>query len=386
MEKNNLLEKALEAEILTHLDIMEKLSNVRGHEQSYFFANGFYYSWAVNKLSSTETVEIAKRGNHEEILYMIHQYGKAAPPHGWDAHKSCNQYHNDHILPDETQTIIATRCDDEEITAYITYQGFGLAGQQKFYTASTHEQRMRYLERHGFLPEIQDLLRTDGNQDEIDLHITRHGMYPGWEKEVINNHNFETFKHCVNLHNFSVSGQRTFCRKATSEEFLYYIEKYGFHNEVHTTLVSSRSKEEIRRYIAKHRYLSFSGEKSLLKQNDHDLLMYYIDNKYGSLYTLLQAFEAMIYQWRDEDKIEFANVPTNRDYIAIASCLLREHMDKKLKELEIFLMQEEDEKQISDYILWRKPCDESVLLLLKRDLPTAIQNYFLKWQPTEIIS
>lgn len=379
MKKNNFSDKALEVELRTHLDIMQKLSKVSGHEESYVYINGICHYWHVDVLPVAETIEIAHRGNHEEILFMIHQYGKAAPPYGWDAHKWCNPYHNDHILPDEVQEIIATRCDDEEIDAYILYQGFGLTGQRKFYAASTHEQRMRYLERHGFLPEIQDLLRTDDNQDEIDLHIVRHGMHSGWENEVIKSHNFELFKHSVDLHGFSVSGQHVFCQKATTEEFLYYIAKYGFCNEVHADMVSIRTKEEIRQYIAKHRYLSFEGEKALCKRNDHDLMMNYISNKHGDLYSLLQAFDININKWRNEQSKKPANEHVKRDYIAIAACLLRENMHEKLKEMEMFLMQEENEEQITEYILWRKPCNEAVKALLNRCLQNAIHTYCSKW-------
>ena len=107
METKNLRNEALEAELQTHLDIMKKLSDVKGCENSYFYINGYCHSWHVSALDALEAIGIARRGNHDELIFMIHQYGKAAPTPGWDLHKWCNPYRNEHILPDEVQEIIA---------------------------------------------------------------------------------------------------------------------------------------------------------------------------------------------------------------------------------------------------------------------------------------
>ncbi len=382
METKNLRNEALEAELQTHLDIMKKLSDVKGCENSYFYINGYCHSWHVSALDALEAIGIARRGNHDELLFMIHQYGKAAPTPGWDLHKWCNPYRNEHILPDEVQEIIASRCNDEEIDAYISYQGFGLAGQRKFYAASTHAQRMRYLSRHGFLPEIQDQLRADGNQEEIDLHITRHGMHPGWEKDVLESKNSELFKHCVALHEFSILGQLLMCRIGSKADFLFYIEKWGLWNEVHAEMINTRSEAEIRQYIRTHRYLSFEGEKALLKRGNHDLIMFYISWKCKDVKSLLSAF-GVNENGKGEnilsDTINCDERVPRRNYVEIAFCLQRENMPETLKELEIFLMNNGNEDEITEYIIWKKPCPEAVQILLNRSLLKAVQTYCQKW-------
>ena len=61
----------------TREQVMRDLESVHGYVDSYFQINGYVYVWAIQELPHTRAIEIAERGNHDEIMFMIHQYGKA---------------------------------------------------------------------------------------------------------------------------------------------------------------------------------------------------------------------------------------------------------------------------------------------------------------------
>lgn len=63
-----------------HDRIMKALDNVRGFVDSYFYINGNCYYWSTKPLPEEEALAIAQRGRHDEIMYMIHQYGRAKCP------------------------------------------------------------------------------------------------------------------------------------------------------------------------------------------------------------------------------------------------------------------------------------------------------------------
>ena len=109
----------------THEQIMDALSKVKGETGSYYYINGYYYYWTINELPAGEPERIAKRGNHEEILYMIHQYGKTKCD--VDRRHLCWSSHGNEdgaLLSDEVQKIILERNNPVEINAYLTYHGF----------------------------------------------------------------------------------------------------------------------------------------------------------------------------------------------------------------------------------------------------------------------
>jgi len=369
--------KTLEAELKEHLDIMDQLSKVRGHECSYFYINGDCHYWRVDgKLGKERLIEIARRQNHEELMLMIRKYGEAAPRPNWDEHKWCNPYDGEHHLPDEVQEIIAERCNDEELEMFTRFEGFGLAGQRKFYQASSHEQRMRYLQRHGFDPEIQDKLRADGNRKEVELHISRHGMHFGWEKDVIESDDSVRFRHCVGLHEFSIEGQRLMCQRVNESNFLFYIERWGLWNENHDALVQYRSCREVEAYIRRHRYLSYDGEDALIKRPEyHELRMLYISLKCGKCVSMLQLWGV---NYGDYPSAKLTEKKFN-DYIAIAACMRRDGLEDRLSRVEIPLMTNGSEAEIIEYMKVYRPTADAVKVLLERHLEEAIRFYCQKW-------
>ncbi len=370
--------ETLEAELQKHLDIMDELSKVKGKEGSYFHINGYYHYWHVEgNLGKERLIEVARRQNHEELMLMIRKYGEAAPYPNWNEHKCCNPYYGEHHLPDEVQEIIAERCNDEELEMFTRFEGFGLAGQRKFYQASSHEQRMRYLKRHGFDPEIQDKLRADGNREEIELHISRHGMHFGWEKGVIESDDSERFRHCVGLHEFSIEGQRLMCQRVKEDDFLFYIERWGLWNETHDALIKYRSYREIEAYIRRHRFLAYEGERVLISRSGyHELRMLYISCKCGSCLSMLQLWGV---DYGDYPSAKLEEKRFN-DYIAIAACMRREGLEDRLSRVEIPLMTNGSNAEIIEYMKANRPTSDAVKVLLNRHLKEAIQFYCDKWK------
>jgi len=355
--------KALEAEVETHDRIMSRLDDVKGYEDSYFYINGFCHSWCVTTLKEEELKEIVLRKNHEEILKLIHQYGKAAPEYDWEKGRWCNPYGYQHILPDFVQEFIASRCNDEEIRAYIQYQGFGLAGQKAFYKQSTDEQKKAYINLHGFLPEVQEMLRADNKTDIINLHIAKHGMHYYWEKDIIDTSNFELFKSCVNLHEFSVHAQQHLCLKGTPDKISYYINKYGLWYEAHVDLVQCEYDYIIYNYIQKHRYFCYNAEIALITKGNHNLIMFYIKHRYGKTSpSFLQALKT-------------AN---RQNYIEILACLKEGSFNDEYNKTEIEFMQSNHEDEILQYLEDNTPSSKALYALLKSNNEKAKIFYLQK--------
>lgn len=357
--------EALEAEFQTHARIMSRILEVKGWRDSYFYINGNYHYWAVSTLKTDELEEIAQRQNHEELMLLIHQYGKAAPTHDWNKNVVANQYRNEHILPDFIQELIATRCDLNEIMAYTHYQGFGSLGQKVFFEHSSKELKKFYIERHGFLPDVQKMLRDSGDTELIELHIKKHGMSHDWEQEIIESKDLEKFKFYLNLHEFSVSGQQFLCQQGTDEQKLFYIEKYGLWNEAHQHLIEHCSDNIINRYIDLHRYFSYEGELALCKKGNHDMIMHYIDYRYGSNLT------------------PFVHAQYNSgrfNYIEILAALKKAYLMEEYDKTEVELLTSNHQDEILEHISNNKPCLEAVIALLNSDNIEAKKLYSQKWE------
>lgn len=357
--------QALEAEFQTHARIMDRIRDVKGSLGSYFYINGYYYYWTVSTLKDEELKEIAERKNHEELMLLIHQYGKAAPEPNWNRHLVSNPYYNLHILPDYIQELIATRCNFDEIAAYTHYQGFGLAGQKAFFENSSRELKKFYITRHGFLPEVQEMLKATEDTELINIHIQKHGMSTTWEQEVIKSSDFEHFKSCVNMHEFSVPGQQFLCEHGTQEQQLYYIDKYGFWFDAHPYLINHCSNTVVYRYIVKHRHLSYEGEIALCKKGNHDMIMHYIDNRcLSDMMTFVHA----------EYNSERAN------YIEILAAFKKACMFTEYNKTEVLLVTSNHQDEIMEHISHNKPCLEAVIALLKSENTEAKKLYYQKWE------
>ena len=265
-----------------HEQIMTALSNVKGVYYSYFYINGNCNYWHIDQLPEGMPEQIAQRGNHEEIMYMIHQYGKTIRPSGpFCGWRIDTEQDGGALLSDEVQEIILMRNNPAEIDAFTTYHGFNIRGQEIILQRGNHEEIMRYVERHGFAPRQQHQLRQRGCKEEIDLHIARHGwcseLLDNMFKQIEDNGNYDEFYNFVSKHELSIPYQQWMLKTVSKEGFEFYISHHGLWNETHAEMVRQRSEEEILHYIMKHRYLCFEAEHALAQRRSHKLNMAYVN-------------------------------------------------------------------------------------------------------------
>ena len=58
----------------TREQVMRDLESVHGYVDSYFQINGYVYVWAIQELPHTRAIEIAERGNHDELIEQKGKY------------------------------------------------------------------------------------------------------------------------------------------------------------------------------------------------------------------------------------------------------------------------------------------------------------------------
>ena len=272
----------------THAHIMQELSQVHGYVDSYLMINGNYYYWAVKKLDGTRAVEIAQRENHDEIMYMIHQYGKSICP---TEKRSYLKTINEPVLPDEVQVIIAKRNNPEEMAAFLQYWGFGGKGQDVLMERHNHDELMNYVEKHGLQPRQQRLLQWYGFYDILKLHTQKHGLCAELLDEIflkLTNGDTKDFYDFINLHELPVVYQLKMVELANSPEFKAYVDKYGLWNEVHGHMMEYRSMVDILYYISKHRFLESNAERIFASRATSEGRKLYLNVKAGDTTQFIQ--------------------------------------------------------------------------------------------------
>lgn len=285
-----------------HELVMKLLDGVRGFVSSYVYINGNCYYWATTPLDEKKALEIMHRGRHDEILYMIHQYGKAQCP--GDQRPHLHHVH-DCILSDEVQELIVLRNNREEIDAYTSYYGFGEKGQDAILDRENHEEIMRYISRHGFKSNQQRRLKARGNVEEINLHISKHG----WAYELLdelfekleNSGALTEYYEFITRHEFPVPYQKRMLRVVKTPEYRAYVDRYGLWYEAHGDLVECRTEREVQYYIEKHRYLCLGGETVLAQKGSGDLKKFYIDHRVETQYDRIDRFVFQLLKVRPLD-------------------------------------------------------------------------------------
>ena len=271
-----------------HASIMQELSNVHGFVDSYVMINGNYYYWAVKTLNGQRAIEIAKRENHDEIMYMIHQYGKSICP---SEKRSWLQSVKEPVLPDEVQVIIATRNEPDEMSAFLQYWGFDSAGQNVVLERKNHDELLNYVNLHGFKPDQQHKLYSYGFADVFDLHIKKHGLCASLLDEIFEKltaGKTEEFYHFINLHELPVTHQLKMVQLTASPEFKAYVDKYGLWNEVHGHIMEYRSMADVLYYISKHRFLEANAERIFAVRASSEGRKLYLQVKAGDKIPFIQ--------------------------------------------------------------------------------------------------
>ncbi len=285
IEDNLLAQEAEKLEHEEHERIMSALKRVRAGMQTYHFMRGSSSHWEVDALPLGEPERIARRGNHEEILYMIHQYGKTRFGNSRDRFwfgKAEGDLEGA-VLSDTVQRIILERNDIEEIEAYLKYRPFSPAGQNFILDRGDHEEIMRFLKKHGFAPEQQLRLFERGNLEEIrrqmfncacdDLVLTK--LFD--ELQTGEKGARQRFMEYIMLHPLPVAFQIRLLKSLSPEIFMAYIDGYPFADEANADLVVSRSAEEVVAYIEKYPKLSREGEEWLVASQEMSVVQYYLE-------------------------------------------------------------------------------------------------------------
>ena len=191
MEQNNKTGTLAQgAEVLNecelHEKIMQELNQIHTRTSTCQRQNGYVYTYHVKALTDERALYIAKRGNVDEIKFMIHMYGGTIfKPSEGPTYTLVEKA----ILPESVQVIIAESNNPELINAYITYWGFDKLAQDVIINRGNHDELMYYIERHGFQPKQQRNLLARNNEDEIKLHIQKHGLAEDILDEMFKNMN-----------------------------------------------------------------------------------------------------------------------------------------------------------------------------------------------------
>ena len=330
-------------EHLKHEDVMKTLSGIRGHEVNFSCDYGYCKKWVVDAPNVEVLREIVERGVIEEILYLIHQYGRALPPKSApEGCSACNDGKWDvTVIPEEIQEMIAKRGIAVEMAAFIEYYGFGAKGQNVILERGNHDEIMWYLDKHGLLLEQQRKLFARGNQEEIDLHLFRHGMHDALINEMFkemkegDDRAIDLFYRCIKGPEFSVKFQKKMLGIVKSSEFEAYVSIHGLWEDAHEALVENRSDREVRYYIIRHHYLSSKAARMYVERTSTSDRMFFMKNAIsGVFFTMDVLLKVKPY---DYESLEYGFA--NYEYHKLEN-------DKK----EVQLMDEGEEGQIIEYV------------------------------------
>lgn len=269
-----------------HENIMQELAQIEGSLHGHVQDNRIVYNYYVKALTEERALFIAKRGNFDEILSMIHNYGKTI------YHSKSGLNHavvETAILPESVQVIIANSNNQELIRAYLSYWGFDKLAQDVIINRGNHEELMYYIERHGFQAKQQRALLARGNEEEIKLHIQKHGLAEEILDEMFiriassDENAINDFHRFINLHELSTEFQKRMTAVVASKEFEAYVKRYGLWNETHKELVNNRSIQDVNYYLSIHKYLYYDAEAMYLKKAGRQDRFRYVENKPAAL-------------------------------------------------------------------------------------------------------
>ena len=281
-------------ERLKHEEVMQKLAAIRGCKVKVNCDYGYCFSWKVDTPKIEELREIVARGVSEEILYLIHQYGRALPPK--DKPSGCIACNSGSwevtVIPDEIQEMIAKRGMAVEMAAFVSYYGFGARGQDAILERGNHNEIMWYLNHHGLLLQQQRKLFARGNKDEIYIHIMRHGLHDALIDEMFekmkNGECIDLFYQYIDGQEFSVKNQIKMLNVVGKDEFRAYVSRYGLWEEVHLELIEKRPKRDVRFYVNQHHYLSREAAYKYIESCVADERIFFMKNAVSGIYFAMQ--------------------------------------------------------------------------------------------------
>lgn len=335
-------------ERLEHEEIMDNISKMKGCVNITFCDHGHCDYWRIeNEPSIDELKKIVQRGVHEEILHLIHQYGKCLPESGM-RNTGCiacrGQFLNGVYMPDVIQGMIARRGIKAEMEAFASYYGFVESGQDAILERGNHEEIMWYLSLHGLLPMQQKKLFERGNMDEITLHIRKHGMSDELVLKMLENIDNkgcgkELFYLCIEGGKFSQKCQKYLLDVLNEPEFLAYVSRHELHDSLHFDMVKKRTPIEVRFYIEKYKYLSVDACEEYVRNANTEDRLFFLSSASNGIESVLAALLSL--SPMDEKVLEYAFLNYNYDRFDVVN------------KREVLLMKNGSEAEIKEYVTKR---------------------------------
>ena len=350
-----------------HDQIISDLNDVWGKQDSYFQINGYVYAWYVKVLPETRLLEIVNRGRHDEIMYMIKRYQQAnCPPEKRSfLHKVQRT-----TLPESVQQAIARRNNMEEMDSFLSYEGFGPAGQSVILQRNNHAEIMNYLQRHGFDAQHIRQLFARNNMEEIALQTQKHG----WPDEVMDEM-FADLEHklskglwgyylYISHREFSEKYQKKMLMVVATKEFEAYVDKYGLWNNLHQDLITYRNMPEVHYYLERHPYLNYWGCLALAQKGSHNDKMFYI----SVLRTPSNDFLWAMFKVKP------------LDYEALSACFLKVFPSDNENMNDIELMKNGTHEQVMFRIRQKKLGNRALAALFFRNNQAEFEEYLRLWE------
>ena len=300
-------------ELQKHKEVMDLLSKMKGNVHTSFCDYGHCDYWHIDSMPSEDVlVEIVNRGVSEEILFLIHQFGKNLPEFGLrnNGCTACRgQFLQPVYMPDKVQGLIAKRGVKEEMEAFVSYYGFSSAGQDAILERGNHDEIMWYLSLHGLLPEQQKKLIERNDLAEIELHLKKHGMSEEllmkmFDKMEETGEEKDVFYMCIEGPDFPVKCQVRMLEVVSTQEFEAYVSRHGLWEEVHKDLILKRSVKEVAYYVEKHKYLSNSVDGDYIKNCSSRDRMFYLKYAHNAICSVI--YDLICMDKIDEKALEYA--------------------------------------------------------------------------------
>lgn len=259
-----------------HLAVMKRLNDISYTEEVTILGEemGEYAGerdvhYHVQSLPESELEYIVKRGNHEEIMYMIERYHHV---------NMCTD--NGCFIPGSIQALIVKHNQPEEIEAVISEYGFCDVAQDAMFAEWPHNQLVEYSRRHGFYGKWQVFIMQNWSEDEIMAYIRRHELNrEGWIALISRGKHEEIMEH-IRLHDIPWGeGDILLVERGNHDEIMAMLNKNRGRSITSEIKIIERGiHSEIMTLISMDSYISADAQKMIWARGDADEFMSLMEN------------------------------------------------------------------------------------------------------------
>jgi hypothetical protein len=198
--------------------------------------------WIYKGPDSNELLNIAIRGNSEEIVFMIEKFAKFLG----NSNTAYKAY-----MPENVQEIIAKRNKKEEVQALVKYYGFCNQAQKVMLGTWPINDLMWYINYHGFADDGQKYIMENWSSSNVTEYIKRHYLSEVGEVALINRGYHEEIEQYMEKTNFSKPATIKLIERGNHEEVIQLLMKHGgpLCKDAEELLFLRDVKDEINFYI-----------------------------------------------------------------------------------------------------------------------------------------